>query len=182
MSDDIVFLDCETLGLDKQAPIWEFAAVRVTSDGREIARDTFQIKHEPGRFLETFDEWFRKDYEARYRADSAIYPWEAVPRIDQLTDAGATVAGSNPMFDMERIELLMRHYGTEPGWYYHPKDIPNVVEGFLAGRRALPDPPFKSNSLSLALGIDPADFARHSAMGDVEWTLAQWRYVMAVPA
>lgn len=178
MSTDIVFLDTETLGLDRLAPVWEFAAVRVTSDGRELARDMFQIKHEPGRFLETLDEWFRRDYEARYDEASVIYPWDAVPRIDKITQDRAVVAGSNPGFDVERLELLMRHYGTEPSWHYHPKDIANLVEGFLAACQELPDPPFKSDGLSKALGIDPADFARHSAMGDVEWTLAQWRHVM----
>lgn len=178
MSTDIVFLDTETLGLDRLAPVWEFAAVRVTFDGHELSRDEFQIRHEPGRFLETIDAWFRQDYEARYVEDSALYPWDAVPRIDKITAGRPTIAGSNPGFDMERLDLLVRHYDVVPQWHYHPKDIANLVEGFLAAQWALPEPPFKSDALSKALGIDPADFARHTAMGDVEWTLAQWRHVM----
>lgn len=27
---------------------------------------------------------------------------------------------------------------------------------------------------SMRLGIDPSNYARHTAMGDVEWVVAQW--------
>lgn len=73
---------------------------------------------------------------------------------------------------------LFRHYLVEPQWHYHPKDISSLVEGFLAAQGRLPDPPYKSDALSKALGIDPAEYARHTAMGDVLWTLAQWRHLM----
>jgi DNA polymerase III epsilon subunit-like protein len=35
--------------------------------------------------------------------------------------------------------------------------------------------PWNSNQLSRRLGVDPDNFARHTAMGDVQWCLAQWR-------
>lgn len=34
---DIVFLDTETLGLDHDAPVWEFAAIRRQASGTETS-------------------------------------------------------------------------------------------------------------------------------------------------
>lgn len=169
------------LGLDRIAPIWEFAAVRVTADGQEVARDEFQIRHDPERggidWLNRpdFPAFFREDYKRRYDFRHALTRTEAAELVATIVEGGATVSGSNPAFDMERLGDLLGACGVTPGWYYHPKDIPNVVEGFLLARGELPASPLKSDALSLALGVDPADFARHTAMGDVEWCLAQWR-------
>ena len=35
-----------------------------------------------------------------------------------------------------------------------------------------PSRDWKSDQISLACGVDPADFARHTAMGDCEWIRA----------
>ena len=53
-----VFLDCETLGLDRIAPIWEFAALRIDDSGTEVAREHFQIRHDPSFWLDSLDEPF----------------------------------------------------------------------------------------------------------------------------
>jgi hypothetical protein len=56
-------------------------------------------------------------------------------------------------------------------------DIELLVAGHLAattGERAWLAPPYDSTALSLAIGVDPTDFYRHSALGDVEWCRAMW--------
>ena len=175
---DIVFLDCETLGLDRMAPIWEFAAIRVSADGEELCRQAFQIRHESAFWPETMPESFRWDYEARYDEESALWPWDAAKRVQAITDDRAEVAGSNAGFDMERLELLVRRHGFgEPNWHYHPLDVSSMARGYLRRGGVVLAPPYRSDAVSLALGVDPADFARHTAMGDVEWCLAQWRLI-----
>ena len=39
-------------------------------------------------------------------------------------------------------------------------------------------PPWSSDGLSSAVGVDPEQFERHTAMGDVRWVMAQWDAVM----
>lgn len=66
-------------------------------------------------------------------------------------------------------------YGIEPEWHYHPWDIASVALGYACGRDGSPPSlPWKSDQLSQEIGVNPAEFARHTAMGDVRWTLAQW--------
>lgn len=83
---DLCFLDVETLGLDRHAPIWEFAAIRV-----------------------------------------------AAQPVSEFLDGDLTVTL-----------------------------------------------PWNSNQLSRRLGVDPDEFPRHTAMGDVQWCLAQWRQANGV--
>ena len=99
-----VFLDCETLGLDRHAPIWEFAAIRIEDDGAESAREHFQILHDPNahgiNWLATLPEWFQRDYAARFKASTALTPAEAAHRVSKIVAGQAVIAGSNPGFDM----------------------------------------------------------------------------------
>ncbi len=174
---DLVFLDCETLGLDPEAPIWEFAAIRRFPNGGGT-RAEFFIRHDPGHWLDTLDKPFREDYEARYDKDDAVDEHDAAIMIDVVT-AGAIAVVCNPLFDLPRLEALLRHYDITQSWHYHPLDVPSMVHGFICGGKGVgrghpPEQPWKSDRLSTSIGVDPADFARHTAMGDVEWILAQY--------
>lgn len=177
-STDIVFLDTECLGLDRIAPIWEFAAIRVTADGDEVARDEFQIRHIPSFWLDTMPPPFVADYKARYVEDTALWGWDAVKRVQAITEGRVEVAGSNAGFDLERLLILVQRHGFgEPNWHYHPLDVPSMVRGYLRRAGVPLTPPYRSDQVSEALGVNPADYARHTAMGDCEWCLAQWRLV-----
>ncbi len=175
---DLVFLDTETCGLHLDAPIWEFAGVR-RSDGGETHVE-FLIDHDPADWLDTLPERFLADYRNRYQQAGARPEHEAAERIHQFTD-GAIVIGCNPGFDLERLALLLRRNGIEPSWHYHPLDMPSVCLGFLAalGIKLPPPADWKSDRLALAAaGVDSADYARHTAMGDVQWVAAQWDVLM----
>lgn len=173
---DLCFVDVETLGLDRNAPIWDFAAIRLSA-GQIVAREEFLIEHERGDWLDKLPEVFTADYRARYWSEFAAGPGEAAEAIKTITD-GAIVAGSNPSFDMDRLEILLLGEGLEPGWHFHSLDIPSMAAGFTAHRKSFvveSKLEWRSDALSQRIGVDPGDFARHTAMGDVQWCLAQWQ-------
>lgn len=182
---DIVFMDTETLGLDPDAPIWEFAAIRRYAGGvRASQHIQFQIHHDPDGWLDDFPAEFAQDYHSRFDETLAFCEAAASRAIADIVK-DAHIIGAVPSFDTERLAKLLRRNGIEPGWHYHLVDVENVVVGYLRGLyradgQDMPiDPPWKSDELSTAVGVDPNDFARHTAMGDVLWTMAQWDAVMA---
>lgn len=172
-----VFLDTETLGLSRRTPIWEFAAIRIEDDGSLSAREHFQIIHDPTLADPDLPQWFRDDYEQRYNPADAVPPELAADAIAEIVRDGAVIAGSNPAFDMEKLTDLLGRFGIVPTWHYHPCDVPTMALGWLAAGAQLIPRPWKSDALSRAVGINPADFDRHTALGDVEWT---WDLYVAI--
>lgn len=168
----ICFLDCETLGLDPEAPIWEFAAVTVFPDGNEDPT-RFCIRHDQDDWLETLPLAFQDDYRTRYEHREALDEGDAALLINMVTN-NAIIVGCNPGFDIERLTKLLLRNGIEPAWHYHPLDIASVAIGFLAGRGFPPRQPWKSDMLANGVGVDTGQFPRHTAKGDVDWTRAQW--------
>lgn len=169
---NICFLDTETLGLHPDAPIWEFAAQRRSHDGTVDERH-LMIQHDPAGWLDTLDEQFRRDYQARYRRARAVDEATAAEEIHFITN-GAVLVICNPVFDEPRLAKLLRRNGIEPSWHYHCLDSSSIAIGYLAARGMLPAPPWKSDALSAAVGVDPAGFDRHTGGGDVAWLAAQW--------
>ncbi|MCV7255640.1 hypothetical protein H7J86_26095 [Mycobacterium hackensackense] len=164
-----VFLDTETLGTSRRAPIWEFAAVRIDDNGEQVASEHFQIVHNPALVDPDLPQSFRDDYARRYNPDEAVPPELAASAIAEIVRGDAVIAGSNPAFDMEKLTDLLGCYGLTPGWNYHPFDVPGNAVGWLAAQGKLIRRPWKSDAVSRAVGINPDDFDRHTAMGDVEW-------------
>ena len=179
---DLVFLDTETMGLDPDAPVWEFAALRCRQ-GSPVETREFLIEHVPGDWLADMPEQFADDYRDRYVPNLAIPEWKAAANIATITD-GAVIIGCNPGFDTERLAKLLRRNGIEPSWHYHPDDIASMAAAYLAAHGQCPPRPWKSDHLSRLIGVDPADYARHTAMGDVLWCQAQYHTIMsgAAPA
>lgn len=175
MTDDIVFLDTETLGLG-DAPIWEFAAIRRQPDGTETVRQFF-IRHDPYPWLDDLPDEFANDYVARFNPREALTVEQAAWHI-HLATAGAHIVGAVPNFDTERLAKLLACNDIKPGWHYHLIDVENLAVGYLAARNDLWKPPWKSDKLSAAISVDPQEFPRHTAMGDVLWVRAQYDAIM----
>jgi len=175
---DIVFLDTETLGLALYAPIWEFAAIRIAAPvadvaaGKVLDQVEFLVEHDTSYGTGQLPESFAEDYRARYRAEFAWPTAIAARKIHEITD-GAIVAGSNPSFDIDRLELLLKAHGFDPAWHYHPLDIPSMAAGWHAANGGT-GVKWRSTELSELVGVQPDDFERHTALGDVKWCLAQW--------
>ncbi len=198
---DIVFMDTETLGLDIDAPVWEFAAIRrgpLGPNGDVVERELhIQIQHHAEPWLtgpDALPEQFAADYRARFDPSDAYGQSGAAQVIASFLSGRPHIIGAVPSFDTERIRhQLLRPNGIPDPWHYHLIDVENVVMGYLHGvaARAIdearmrgeePDPvlvnrsgpPYKSDDLSRAVNVNPEQFDRHTAMGDVLWTRAQW--------
>ena len=176
---DLAFVDTETLGLHPDAPIWEFAAIRRSPNGMGWTEDAlhFFIHHDPQPWEHTLAEQFAADYHARYDESEAFRP-SAAARAIAVFLHGTNLVICNPAFDDPRLAALLRRNDFEPSWHYHPDDISSLAKGYLAARGELPAQPWKSEQLSTALGVDPARYERHTAMGDARWVRDQWDIVM----
>lgn len=179
MPSDIVFLDTETLGIPVAAPAWEFAAIRRTYTAMGWTEREFHcfISHRKNPWLGQLPDKFKADYLERYDAEAALTRCEAARVIYEATK-GAHIVGAVPSFDTPRLENLLVRHGFKPSWHYHLLDVETLAVGWLAGRGELVRPPWKSDKLSAAIGVDPGDFNRHTAMGDVKWIRAQWDTVI----
>ena len=113
--------------------------------------------------------------------------WAAL--FAELTD-GAHLVGAVISFDEERLRRLLRKHHACPTWAYHLVDVEALAAGWLAseigysesvGTPAFgfdPRPPWDSNALSAAVGVDPEQFDRHTALGDAFWARAIFDAVM----
>ena len=174
----LVFLDCETLGLGINDPIWEIAAIRRESDGTEN-RYHFHVSDAEGRRLtppDGFPDRFRADFDARYGQVPPLPPCTLRPLLRNLFSDRPHIVGAVPNFDTERIA----HQFGVSGWHYHLIDVENLAVGYLAGIGETPriPLPWDSDALSAAVGVDPEWFRRHEAMADAEWARAIYDRVM----
>jgi hypothetical protein len=110
---------------------------------------------------------------------------------------GRHVVGAVPNFDTERLALFMRRHlrGKVDGpveeyrdpWCYHLVDVENLAVGYLAakaeefpGSKAAdfdPRPPWDSDALTRALGLNPPTDDKHTALGDCRWARSIWDHV-----
>lgn len=179
----LLFLDTETLGLDVNAPIWEIAAIRLAQapgvDQWHSTEFSGFVDHvDPLNYLATLPKSFQDDYRTRYDPENCWGANAALARIADMAE-GAIVVGSNPQFDMQRIEKLAGtvEFDDAIAWHYHAIDMPTMIHGYLCGKGIYPAPPWGSDLLSQMVGVDPKDFDRHTAMGDARWCLAMWNAV-----
>lgn len=179
---ELLFLDTETLGIEPTVPIWELAAVRVDdTTGQELDRCHFQVQHDPANWLDTLPQQFIDDYEARYNESTALTVDEAIAELNRVSGWHTPILiGGNVVFDAVLIKRTwMEPRGVNPPWHYHVEDISSMARGYLAAKGGMPETK-NSRNYSLALGIDPDDYARHTAMGDVEWFIYQWKTMMGL--
>lgn len=106
----------------------------------------------------------------------------------------AFLAGCVPYFDAEVLGDRMRANGICPSWHYHLIDCETLISGSLAAQVALGaagidavprppegwphEPPWHSEELSQLIGVDPARFDRHTALGDALWARALYDAVL----
>lgn len=177
MSAPIVFLDTETTGLELDADIWEIAAVRREPDGQQARLHLF-VEHDTDKCVR-LPQSFHDDHRKRWAAldHDPVTRVMAAAQVHAFTD-GAHIIGAVPNFDTERLARMITAIGSRPMWHYHLIDVENLVVGHLAARGQALAPPWNSEDLCRYIGIDPNDYARHTAMGDVEWAMAIYDKVM----
>ena len=92
---------------------------------------------------------------------------------------GVHLVAATPSFDAEVFDRLLRDHRLVPSWHYHLIDIGVLALGALAAKGQRFHPPYKSDELTEALGVELAtDAERHTAMGDVRWVRRVYDAVM----
>jgi len=173
----LLFLDTETTGLDHDDEVWEIAAIR-RERGLETPFHTF-VMHDTSRAA-ALPESFRLDHATRFDPAAAVTTRTAIGQINHLARGGAHIVGAVPDFDVRHLARMRRTNGMNgpAPWHYHLIDVENLAVGWLAGRGWTLTPPWHSGDLSRAVGVEPTDYARHTAMGDVRWAMAIYDAVM----
>ncbi len=181
----LVFADTETTGLDPDGghdEIWEFAAVRRENNRVHRQFHAF-VKHNTQKALD-LPEPFLSDYEARYDPATALGPVEFLEFLGTVfarDENGKRVhlVGAVPDFDTAGLRYAMCLPRSRSLWHYHLIDVETLMVGWLAGRGIALPLPWNSDDLSKLVGVDPKFFDRHTAMGDVAWTMANYDAVMS---
>lgn len=184
----LVFLDTETTGLHADRRPWEIAMIRRDEQGQRAI--TIQVSdvdtsnaeliglkigrfHERHlHFSETLSLAERKQAAYKTEADAAF----AV----ELWTRDAHIVGAVPNFDTETLAAMLRRHGMCPAWHYHLADVETLALGWLAARGTVVSPPWRSDEISRAIGVEPpSDNERHTAMGDAAWAMRIWDHVFA---
>lgn len=189
---DLAFVDCETTGLDPDRhEIWELAVVSEKGDLHahlpvDLRRaDPTGLR--VGRFYDRY-EFQAINYGTAYGTMHRNHQWDEIPpgrlawEVARRLD-GHHMVGAVPNFDAEFIARWLRAHGQAPTWHYHLIDVEALAVGWLHGA----DPSavgkvyrrnsWDSNILSRAVGVDPDEFDRHTALGDARWAKALYEAV-----
>ncbi len=194
----IAFVDTETMGLDLAHDIWEVAVIR--DDVEHVWQLQVNLKYADPEAAKI------NGFHDRYDPRNAIHPREllenlrivleptVLPKPDQQGHDLQRVhlAGAVVSFDEERLRKLWREAVLGPvPWHYHLIDVENLAVGYLRGKADWDggqwkswhgpnelDPPWESEAVSAALGIEPTRFGRHTALGDARWAKAIYEKVM----
>ena len=172
----VVFVDCETTGLDPDRhEIWELALI-VDDEEHVWTVDVDLSKADPGALR------VGRYYERlRERKALASAPFEVATQVWYLT-SNRTLVGINPAFDAAFLTRFLHRHGCVPKWHYHVIDVKALAKGWLLGRHPkVPgmNPPWSTDDLARGLHLSPEGFDRHTALGDARLAKAMYEAVMA---
>lgn len=179
----LAIVDTETTGTHPFLhEVWEIAVIQATHhiDRRELFVESTNVGHVEGVSLSTADPMalLISGFYDRYDTTEIIEP----ERVARLL-AGRLMVGAVPGFDATFIRKWLRNNLLEAAWHYHPIDVEALVAGYLAGHPThevltdLAAPPWKSDDLAEAVGVSISEEARHTALGDARWAMAQYAAV-----
>jgi hypothetical protein len=196
----LIFLDIESTGVEDDADIWEFAAIR-RQDGEQTDLHLF-VRHDPFKCAKLPDlpgKPFQTDHRARFPgardgcianggwSPGTVTPERAAFEVWRFTapvfDSRQVphLVGCMPHVDVGWLKRIMRPAGYEPAWSYHLTDVENLARGWLRARdprNPAIGPPWRSDDVFRAVGVDPDQFDRHTAMGDVLLAVAVYDQLM----
>lgn len=208
---DVAYIDTETTSLrEPHRPggrrVWEVAIIRTMEATKQLTVLWLQIADvdladaDPaslrlGRFHDRWSDDYGDSGVSKQvtsqggRVDlHRVWESEAAALIEEAT-RGAVIAGSNPAFDMANFADMLARHQLPATWYHHPRDVPNIALGWLAGRLQVrghmedddlrgslvaewDGATYSTAALSEACGVPvPAD--RHSAWADTAW-MYEW--------
>jgi hypothetical protein len=175
----ICFVDTEATSLDRYTrEVWEVAMIRREPDGTETSYEAMiagvdlseasPVSLKIGRFYDRYDMEVAGQFGPGGDSSKYVYGNRVARDIERMT-RGAHLVGAVPSFEDTSLAPLLKRHKLAPAWHYHLVCIENIVAGALGVV-----PPYSSDDLSREIGVEPTDFDRHTAMGDVLWVRAQW--------
>jgi hypothetical protein len=177
----LCFVDTETTSLDRYTrEVWEVGMVRREPDGSQTSYEVLvagvdlseanPVSLKIGRFYDRYDmnHAARKHLLIVGHSTKYAIPEDVARNVERMT-RGAHLIGAVPSFEDTSLAPLLKRHQLAPAWHYHLVCIGNVLAGYFGVV-----PPYSSDELSMRIGVDPAQFERHTAMGDVRWVMAQW--------
>jgi DNA polymerase III epsilon subunit-like protein len=177
----LVFLDCETTGLnpDQHVP-WEIAYIVRESGWPD--REVIHHLKPCGAEMALADPKGLEICGFHERTADPRFSWgEWRPVRRALLDdlAGAHLVGNVISFD---AEMIARNVLFEPWprpWHYHLIDVEALAIGALTARGASVSLPWNSDEISAQLGvIPPQGDDRHTALADARWARDVYDAVM----
>lgn len=180
MSAPIIFMDTETTGLEHDADIWEFGAIRREVDGTETELHLF-IEHDYERCHE-LPPLFFVDHARRYDPEKAATQQSAARLIAHFIGTDRPhIVGAVPDFDTNRVARLLRKEGhnTINLWHHHIMCAEVLALGWLKAHGQTFELPWISDDLSRALGVEVDEEGRHTALGDARWAMRMYDAVMS---
>lgn len=172
--ETVAFLDTETTGLDPDRhEVWEIGLIVGSQEITWAIRPQHLDRADPNA-LRLIHFYERTEAPGWEWASSYLGSYVA-ERLAYLT-AGKHLAGNVPSFDAAFLERFLRAHGRSPAWHYQLVDVEAIAAGVLGL-----DPPWDSEDLSSRLGVDPALYERHTALGDARWARDVYGAAMLAP-
>lgn len=175
MTRDICWIDSETTSVGPGRRIWEFAAIKGTTERVWVVTDVDLSVADPDSL--EFGGFYDRHSSMATGVDEVTgtrYLHEAdVAREVAAFLADCTVYAAVPEFDLVPLASMLRRHGLEPTWYYRTR----CIESFVAGNLAQ-DVGGLQQCIK-ALGLDPADYAGHTALGDARMVRDCWLMIWA---
>lgn len=175
MTTPLSVVDVETFGLDPDRhDIFEIALIR-----RDDAGDWHEFAWWVGGgnigVADSNALRINRFYERASAQPPLANPEDVAAELATLT-AGTHLVACNPAFDAVFLERFLRRNGLAPAWDYHLVD----VEAALASRLEQ-EPPWRSDDLAKAVGIEPPTGAqRHTALADARMAKAMYEAAFGI--
>lgn len=185
----LCFIDTETTSLRPDRRAWDIGLI--VRDGSETSAHQWFVDSEDldlgnaDPFALQIGRFYERHPDINPDAGPRCHDERRVLREVEALTRGAHLVGAVVSFDADVLGQRMRANGILPNWHYHLIDVEALAVGYIAGQaqtgepRAqvaadleLAAPPWKSDDLTAALGLDavPED-ERHTALGDARWAM-----------
>ncbi len=105
---------------------------------------------------------------ARITRDTEGLAFDLTTLLHGVVPVGVNVAA----FDVAFIKALCRRRAHYPQPSYHAVELSSAAAGYLWAQGADVPVPWKSDTLAAAVGVDPAGYDRHTALGDARFSRA----------
>ena len=175
MSEPIVFVDCETTGLDRERRrAWEVALIVRTEAGDVEHQFFVGVEDLHLEWAEPQGLKIGRFYERHpgYEAETDVKTEHQAAALIEYYTRGRHLVGAVPSFDEETFAGMLRRNGFAPAWHYHLIDVEALAVGYLQAKGYAFDLPWSSDALSHQLGIVVPENDRHTALGDARWARA----------